>query len=61
MGESAQQTTELVNSFEVKVLALIDEEKTLPIVTIYGVLKLIANDMITKASMARVMLSQGDK
>ena len=49
-----------INNFEIKLTRLINQESTIPIVTIYGVLKLIASDMLNKASMARVMLSKGD-
>lgn len=58
-GESSM--SDKVNSFESKILEVIAQEKTLPIVTIYGVLNLISSDMLNKASMARVMFSAGRK
>lgn len=56
-SEDVIEDANLINNFEIKLLKLIDSEKDIPIVTIYGVLKLIASDILNKASMARVMLS----
>jgi hypothetical protein len=48
-----------VNNFELKLTTLINQENNIPLVTVYGVLKLIAADLLNKASMARIMLSEG--
>ena len=48
-----------INEFERELLDLIDRDQTIELVTIYGVLQLVAADILNKASMARVMLSEG--
>lgn len=48
-----------INNFEIELQDLIDSASNIPLVTVYGVVKLIASDMLNKASMARVMLMSG--
>lgn len=50
-----------INAFEIQLLDLIAQHEDIQLVTIYGVLQLVSNDLLNKASMARIMLSEGSK
>jgi len=58
-GDKYSNDIESINNFEIELQDLIDSASNIPLVTVYGVVKLIASDMLNKASMARVMLMSG--